>query len=165
MQRALVVSVVLALAAGAGASLLLLASGRGLLAAMGADELMLPPALTYLRFRAPAVPAALILVVVQAAYRAVLDLRTPCLVVIAAGVLNVVLDPILIFHMRLGVAGASLATTISQFFGVAVFAVLIARSHVFGLRAPQPKTLSAARMRWGSFPAARNALLSSSVLR
>lgn len=53
--------------------------------------------------------------------------RTPFLVVMVAGLLNLVLDPILMFNMGMGMAGAAWATAISQFVGAGIFLVIIAR--------------------------------------
>lgn len=48
-------------------------------------------------------------------------------VVIAAGMLNLVLDPYLMFNLGWGMAGAAWATTISQVFGAVAFLIIIAR--------------------------------------
>lgn len=74
------------------------------------------------------------MVVFQAAFRAVEDMRTPLLVVAASGLLNAVLDPILIYPLGMGIAGAAWATAASQIAGAAVFATIIHRQrHLFGL--------------------------------
>ena len=67
---------------------------------------MMEPAVTYAMIRALSTPASLMMVTCQAAFRALLDLKTPLLVVIAAGMLNLILDPIFMFPMGMGIAGA-----------------------------------------------------------
>ena len=46
----------------------------------------------------------------------VLDTVTPLKIALCSNLLNVVLDPMLIFWAKMGVAGAALATTASQIF-------------------------------------------------
>ena len=70
----------------------------------------------YLRYRLPGVAPDAISTVGFAAFRGVLDTVTPLKIAIAANLVNVVLDPILIFNAGLGVAGAALATAASQIF-------------------------------------------------
>ena len=97
------------------------------------DEMM-GPAKVYAVIRALSIPASLMMVTCQAAFRALLDLRTPLLVVIAAGFVNLVLDPLMMFNMGMGMAGAAWATTISQYIGaVAFFVLLYRRRREFGL--------------------------------
>ena len=62
-----------------------------------------------------------------AAFRGVLDTVTPLKIAIAANLVNVVLDPILIFNAGLGVAGAALATAASQIFAAAAYISLLLR--------------------------------------
>lgn len=56
------------------------------------------------------------------------------MVVIGAGVLNLILDPLFMFTFGWGMAGAAWATTISQVFGACVFMYIIAkRKEQFGI--------------------------------
>lgn len=78
--------------------------------------------------------AALLMIVFQSAFRAVEDMHTPFAVVAASGLLNAVLDPLMIYTLGWGIAGAAWATSASQIFGAAAFAVLIHRkASLFGL--------------------------------
>lgn len=74
------------------------------------------------------------MIVFQSAFRAVEDMHTPFLIVAASGVVNAVLDPILIYPLGMGIAGAAWATSIAQIAGAAIFIDLIRRrAFTFGL--------------------------------
>ncbi len=60
------------------------------------------------------------------------DMKTPVAIQGAGTVLNIVLDPVLIFGFDMGVSGAALATVISQALGCAVFAyMLFTKDHAY----------------------------------
>lgn len=86
-------------------------------------------AVTYLRIRLLAMPAMLALMVGHGSYRGYQDTRTPLIVTVGLNVVNLVLDPLLIFGLDMGVAGAALATAIAQWLGAVWFAVLIFGLH------------------------------------
>lgn len=92
---------------------------------MGATPEVAGPAVSYLRIRALAAPAVLIVTAGHGAFRGHKNTRTP--LVVAAGVngLNLVLDPLLIFGLELGLDGAALATVIAQYVGAIWFLRLI----------------------------------------
>jgi Na+-driven multidrug efflux pump len=93
---------------------------------------------SYCVLRALALPAALTMVVCQAAFRSLLDLRTPLIVVAAATAANLLLDQLLMFGplARWGVAGCGLATLGSQYVGALLFALCVwRRRRAFGLGA------------------------------
>ncbi len=128
-----------ALATAALGSVLLVAVlqlfGGAILRAMGATETLLETALSYLRIRAWAIPGALLSLVGHGAFRGVQDAKTPLYVALALNGMNLALDPWMIFGLGWGIEGAAWATTLSQWFGGAVFvALLIARRSTFGLR-------------------------------
>jgi Na+-driven multidrug efflux pump len=64
--------------------------------------------------RALALPFSMLTVACQAACRAHLDLRTPLIAVLAVGVVNLALDPIVLFGLHGGLAGAAWVTVVSQ---------------------------------------------------
>ena len=53
---------------------------------------------------------ALISTVAFASFRGTLDIMTPLRIAVISNIVNVLLDPFLIFHMGMGVAGAAAAT-------------------------------------------------------
>ena len=85
----------------------------------------------YLRVRALSAPAALVGTVAVGAFRGLLDTKTPLLVSGGANLVNLALDPILIFGFgpvpAFGVAGAAAATTAAEWIAAAAFWALLVR--------------------------------------
>ena len=52
------------------------------------------------------------------------DSKNPTIIIISSNILNLILDPIFIFYLNLGVAGAAYATVISSVFSVCIFLYL-----------------------------------------
>ena len=123
--RAVVRALTLAGLCGVGALILLQALARPILLLMGASEELMEPALAYLRVRALAGPAVLLITASHGAFRGYQDTRTPMVVTIGFNVINASLDPILIFVLGWGVAGAAAATAIAQWIGAFVFLWLL----------------------------------------
>ncbi|MDX1384554.1 MAG: MATE family efflux transporter, partial [Thermoanaerobaculia bacterium] len=106
--------------------------GRALLRALGVPEALLPLAweygqVVYFGF-GPTVAAAF--------FRSWIggegDTRTPMRILAIGALLNVVLDPVLIFGFGLGVRGAAIATVVAQSTAVALFVwVLVLRGTTF----------------------------------
>ncbi len=118
-------AIVLALIVGTAALILLQALASPILQVMGATGELLAPSLTYLRIRAFAGPAVLLVMAGHGIFRGVQDTRTPLLVTIGLNVVNLILDPILIFGLGWGLAGAAAATVIAQWTGAIWFLWLI----------------------------------------
>ena len=98
----------------------------------GSGPTMRGEAEAYLRVRALSAPAALVGTVAVGAFRGLLDTKTPLLVSGGANLVNLALDPILIFGFgpvpAFGVAGAAAATTAAEWIAAAAFwALLVAR--------------------------------------
>ncbi|MDX1624364.1 MAG: MATE family efflux transporter [Gemmatimonadota bacterium] len=117
---------------------LVLAAGLGLLALAALEALAVPvvrlmgasgevvgPAVEYLRIRALAGPAVLISTAGHGAFRGYHDTRTPLAVSIGVNAINLVLDPILIFGLGWGLAGAAWASAVAQWAGAAAFLWLV----------------------------------------
>jgi putative MATE family efflux protein len=117
---ALAVSVV----GGVIASIALIVFSEPLLRAFGAGFEVMDSATVYLRIRALAVPALLVILVGHGAFRGYQDTRTPLIVTLGLNAVNLALDPILIFGLGWGIAGAAWATVTAQWFGAAWFALL-----------------------------------------
>jgi putative MATE family efflux protein len=75
---------------------------------------MRSPALRYLKWRAAGTPAATVLLVSIGIFRGRGDTKTPLFCTALGNLINIVLDPILIFGCNMGCAGAGCATAISQ---------------------------------------------------
>lgn len=106
---------------------------------MGAQAGMLADANRYLSIRVLGMPAVMVVTVSHGIYRGHQDTRTPLLVTIGISVLNLVLDPILIFGLGWGLAGAAWATMGAQWIGAGWFMVMLAHDRSrFALRARWP---------------------------
>lgn len=92
---------------------------------MGAEANVADPAVSYLRIRAIATPAVLVVTTGHGAFRGYHDTRTPFLVAVVVNLLNVVLDPLLIFVAGWGIEGAAVATVVAQYLGAFWFIRLI----------------------------------------
>ena len=92
---------------------------------MGAEPDVAHPAVSYLRIRAIATPAVLVVTTGHGAFRGYQDTRTPFLVAVGVNLLNLVLDPLLIFVAGWGIEGAAVATVVAQYLGAFWFIRLI----------------------------------------
>ncbi|HHC08573.1 MAG TPA: MATE family efflux transporter [Actinobacteria bacterium] len=122
-----------------------------LLRVLGAGPELVGAAVAYLRIRALALPAVLVAMAAHGAYRGFQDTRTPLVVTGVANLVNVVLDPLLIFGAGWGVSGAAAASAIAQGLAAAVFLVLVQARRGSGLgirwRRPDPEALGSL---WGA---------------
>lgn len=124
-SRVVMRALLLAVMAGAVALTLLQLLAVPILQVMGASGDMFGPALEYLRIRALAGPAVLIITASHGAFRGYQDTVTPMKVTIGFNIVNAVLDPILIFVLDLGLAGAAMATVTAQWTGALLFLWLV----------------------------------------
>ena len=125
MSRQAAAALAVAIVIGTMIACALVAAGghllRGLgLAASGPSAATLVSARSYLVGRALAAPAVLALMALQGAFRGARDTVTPLGALTLATALNLVLDPVLSVGLRLGVFGAALATTLSQYAAAAL---------------------------------------------
>ena len=121
-----------AAALGVVVGLLLLVIGQPILRLMQASEALIPDALIYLQTRAWAAPAILVVLVGHGAYRGLHDTITPLKVTLGLNVVNLILDPLLIFGFDLGIRGAALATVAAQWIGALWFLALLRRNVLSG---------------------------------
>jgi MATE family multidrug resistance protein len=119
------------LAAAVGLGLLVtvvLQLGAGpILDLMGASDRVGREAEGYLRIRALAAPAVLIITLGHGAFRGHQDTRTPLIVTLGFNLVNLVLDPLLIFGAGWDLNGAAVATLTAQWVGAGWFLVLLRR--------------------------------------
>lgn len=143
--RIAVEALTLAFIAGLVALALLQLFARPIVEAMGATGELVEPALVYLRIRAFAGPAVLLITAGHGIFRGWHDTRTPLRVTLALNVVNLVLDPLLIFGFGWGIAGAAVATVVAQWSGALCFLwlVLVRRREALGVRRelPRPRDL------------------------
>ncbi|MEX1004037.1 MAG: MATE family efflux transporter [Acidimicrobiia bacterium] len=115
----------LALGLGAVSTAVLALAAEPLVRLMQAAPEVVDPAVSYLRIRAFAVTALLIITAANGAYRGFKDTKTPLYVTLAVNGLNVVLDWWFIFGLEFGLEGAAVATVIAQWIGALVFVWLL----------------------------------------
>ncbi len=125
----------LALLAGLTVVVLLQALAIPILQVMGAGGSLLDEALVYIRIRAMAAPAVLLIMVGHGAFRGYQDTRTPLWVTLGLNTINLILDPLLIFGAGWGLAGAAWATLIAQYAGAVFFVGMLLgkRGRAFGV--------------------------------
>ena len=101
------------------------AAAPRLVGLMGASGAVAGDAVTYLRIRALATVAVLVVTAGHGAFRGHKDTRTPFVVALGVNGVNLVLDPILIFVLGFGLQGAAWATVAAQWIGAFWFLRLI----------------------------------------
>ncbi len=95
----------------------------------GGERSVLADATAYLQIRFLALPAVLIAMAGHGIYRGHSDTRTPLYVALGMNLVNLVLDPVLIFGFSLGVQGAAWATVVAQVFAACWFLLLVFGKH------------------------------------
>ena len=85
-----------------------------LLQILRTPESVMPQAVTYIRIYLISIPMLIFYNMVSGGMRAYGDSRSPFLVLVACGLLNVVLDALFIVWIPMGVAGVAIATAITQ---------------------------------------------------
>ncbi|MGD9054223.1 MAG: MATE family efflux transporter, partial [Desulfobacterales bacterium] len=98
---------------------------------MGAAGAVFDLSSQYIQIRLFGAPAVLLTIAAFGIFRGIQDMRTPFYVAISINALNIILDPLLIFGYgpfpRLGVFGAGLASTISQWIGAGCLVWIVHR--------------------------------------
>jgi len=92
----------------------------------------------YVGYRALTFIPAIVSTVGFAAFRGTLDVMTPMKITLASQMLNVVLDPLFIFGVgtfkAMGVAGAAIATSISEIFSAGLYTTLLVKRKLVDLK-------------------------------
>jgi MATE family multidrug resistance protein len=120
-------SLVLAVGLGIFTTLILILFARPILLLVQTGPEVMAPALDYLRIKAFAAPAVLVILAGHGSFRGLADTRTPLLITLVVNALNAVIDPILIFGFNMGVSGAALGSVAAQFIGAALFVAYLKR--------------------------------------
>jgi putative MATE family efflux protein len=100
-----------------------------LLRALGASGESGDQALTYFRIAAIGLPAALVALAGQGYLRGVSNLRRPLEIVVAANIVNVVLEVLFVYGFDWGIAGSAAGTAIAQLGMGVAFVVELLRPH------------------------------------
>jgi len=96
--------------------------------AMGASARVHPDAVTYLRIGALGAPAFLVMFAGTGFLRGRLDTRTTLVIAVAANVVNLVLEVVLVYGFRLGIAGSAWGTVVAQVLAGAVYVAILRRA-------------------------------------
>ena len=99
-----------------------------LLRMMGTPEAVLPHALTYMRIYFAGITASVIYNIGAGILRAVGDSRRPLAVLVVSCLTNIVLDLLFVVGLHMGVAGAALATILSQAVAAALVTAFLIRA-------------------------------------
>lgn len=95
---------------------------------LGATETIAPYAKDYGKYILIAAPYMTVSFVFNNHLRAQGNAALSMFGITTGGVLNVILDPVLIFHFEMGISGAAIATILSQFISFLILLVLVIRS-------------------------------------
>ncbi len=117
----------LSLAFGIAVSALIALFAEPLVALVGGEGQAADYAVTYLRIAAIGFPAAFLALGGQGYLRGIADLRTPLVIVIAANVVNVILEVIFVYGFGWGIEGAAWSTALAQLGMGAAFVVAVLR--------------------------------------
>ena len=98
-----------------------------LLRLLRTPETVIPQAVTYIRIYLISIPMLIFYNMVSGGLRSYGDARSPFLVLVICGLLNVVLDAVFIVWIPMGVAGVAIATTITQSLSAILVAILASR--------------------------------------
>lgn len=101
---------------------------RQILAVLGASGEALCAAEAYLRVTGIALPAGMLNLVLCQLVRSKADSKSALHGMLGSSLVNIALDPVCIYGLGMGVAGAALATAIANVFAVAFYLVCISRS-------------------------------------
>ncbi|MGF1664666.1 MAG: MATE family efflux transporter [Acidimicrobiia bacterium] len=115
----------LGLVIGVGAGVFLAVAAPLLVALFDPGPGVADPAVSYLRIRATALPALLVIMAGHGAFRGFQDTRTPLALTLVVNACNVILNPVLMFWAGFGLDGAAMATVIAQWAGAVGFLLLI----------------------------------------
>lgn len=88
----------------------------------------------YLSIRGITFLPAIVSTICFAAFRGTLDVVTPLKIAVISNLVNVILDPFFIFNLRKGVAGAAIATCISEVVSLLLYLRSMAQRRLVGLR-------------------------------
>ncbi len=114
----------------------------GLMRALGATETILPHASAYARYILLAAPVMCASFVLNNVLRAEGKARLAMVGLMAGGVLNCALDPVFIFSLGMGIAGAAMATALSQCVSFSILLSAFLRGRTISPLSPRNVSLS-----------------------
>ena len=127
-QRACATAVYTAFALGLLLAITGIANIDSLVRMLGATETIAPYAKDYGRYILIAAPYMTVSFVFNNHLRSQGNAALSMIGITTGGILNVILDPVLIFGLKMGISGAAIATIFSQFVSFTILLVLVIRS-------------------------------------
>ncbi len=127
-QRACSTAVYTAFALGLLLAITGIANIDSLVRMLGATETIAPYAKDYGRYILIAAPYMTVFFVFNNHLRSQGNAALSMIGITTGGILNVILDPVLIFGLKMGISGAAIATIFSQFVSFTILLVLVIRS-------------------------------------
>lgn len=85
------------------------------------------PSSTRAQIRALAAPAVLLIMVSEGVFRGHANTRAPAVAALSAAAANVVVDPVFMFALSMGIAGAAGATAVAQYLAVVIYGAMLWR--------------------------------------
>jgi putative MATE family efflux protein len=118
------------LALGIGLVLLVVgvSAAPGIVDLMGASARVHPYAVTYLRISSLGAPAYLVALAATGYLRGMQDTRPTLVVAVAANVVNLVLEVVLVFGLDSGIAGSAWGTVLAQVGAAVAYVLIVARA-------------------------------------
>ncbi len=129
VSRTVHTAIALALAGGLVLSAVGIIISPTVLRMMNTPDDVLPLSITYIRIYFCGTIASLVYNIGAGILRAVGDSRRPLIFLICSCMINILLDIILVLGLEMGVAGAALATILSQLFSASLVIATLLRSH------------------------------------
>jgi putative MATE family efflux protein len=123
-----VAGVWLALGLGVALAVVGLALSGPIVSAMGASARVAPYARTYLRISLLGAPFVLVALAGTGYLRGLQDTRTPLVIALAANAANLVLELVLVYGVRLGIAGSAWGTVIAQIAAAVAYLAIVRRN-------------------------------------
>lgn len=140
-QRACSTAFYTALVLGTLLAVIGLSNVKSLVHLLGATKTIAPYAIDYARYILIATPYMTASFVLNNHLRSQGNATQSMIGITAGGILNILLDPILIFGFHMGISGAAIATIFSQFISFLILLVLVIRTK--GVQKPEWKYFTA----------------------
>ena len=102
--------------------------------------------------RALAAPAVLLMTVGQGVFRGIQNMRVPLGITVVTNLIHLALDPLLIFNLHMGLRGAAISTTVSEWLAAGCYCALVwQQRQVLGLWPPPRVDWAQAKERYLPF--------------
>lgn len=128
VKKAVHTAVFLSLVCGSAMALVALAVSSRIMSLLSVPEEVLPMALSYFRIYISGLPAILLYNFESAIFRSKGDTNTPLFCLIAAGIVNVLLNLFFVLVLKMGAEGVAIATVISNILSSGAMFIVLLRS-------------------------------------